>query len=262
MQEMFTEKKTENKIKEKRYLEVCVDSTESALAALNGGADRLELCANLVIGGTTPSPFLFDEIKNLRPDAKIHVLIRPRFGDFLYSEHERAIMRKEIRMFQKMGAAAVVTGCLKADGSLDVEEMKRLREEASACKMTLHRAFDVCRDAFEALEQVKSLGIETILTSGQRSNCMEGKELLQRLCEQAEGKVEILAGGGVDAAVIRRLLTETAVRSFHMSGKIVLESGMQFRREGVPMGIPGLSEFEIYRSSEEKIRQARQVLGD
>lgn len=247
----------------KQYtLEVCTDSVESAICALDGGADRLELCANLIIGGTTPSPALFEKIKELRPDSRIHVLIRPRFGDFLYTDYEFDTIRREVELFGRMGADAVVVGCLKADGTLDVEKMKILREAAGETHMTLHRAFDVCRDPFGALEEVKKLGIQTILTSGQKKNCLEGRDLIQKLTEQAERKVEILAGSGVDADVIRKLLDTTDVTSFHMSGKCVLESGMTYRKEGVPMGIEGFSEFQIFRTDEAKVRAARKVLDE
>lgn len=243
-------------------LEVCVDSAESAFHAWRGGADRLELCGNLIIGGTTPSPCLFEEIKQVCPDSRIHALIRPRFGDFLYTDHEFSIIKKEVEMFCRMGADGVVVGCLKPDGNLDVEKMKILREAAGDKSMTLHRAFDVCKDPFEALELSKQIGIQTILTSGQKKNAIEGLELIEELVRQADGKVEILAGSGVNAEVIRTMAASSSVRSFHMSGKVVLESRMEYRREGVPMGIEGFSEFEIFRTSEEKVRAARQVLDE
>lgn len=249
--------------KHKKYtLEVCTDSVESALCALDGGADRLELCANLIIGGTTPSPVLFETIRELRPDSRIHVLIRPRFGDFLYTDYEIETIQREVEMFCRMGADAVVVGCLRADGNLDVERMKILREAAGNTNMTLHRAFDVCRDPFTALEEVKKLGIQTVLTSGQKKTCLKGREVIQKLIEQADGKVEILAGSGVDAGVIRKMLDTTDAVSFHMSGKCVLESGMRYRKEGVPMGIEGFSEFQIFRTDEAKVKEARRVLDE
>mgnify|MGYP002745148851 CR=1 FL=1 len=148
-------------------LEACVDSVESAMAAVEGGADRLELCGNLIIGGTTPGPWLFDEIRK-RSDIRIHALIRPRFGDFCYTRHEIDILCEDIRTFRKLGADAAVIGALKPDGTLDVEAMKRMIDAAGDMGITLHRAFDVCRDPFEALETAKELGVNTILTSGQR----------------------------------------------------------------------------------------------
>ena len=143
-------------------LEVCADSVESVLAAEKGGADRIELCGNVVIGGTTPSESLFREIRRYS-DIKIHALIRPRFGDFCYTEYEFDIIRSEVRRFRELGAQGVVIGMLRPDGSLDVEHLAQLMEEANGMSVTLHRAFDVCRDPMEALEQVISLGFNTIL---------------------------------------------------------------------------------------------------
>lgn len=240
-------------------LEACVDSAESALAAWKGGADRLELCGNLIIGGTTPSPCLFEEIRGVS-DIQIHVLIRPRFGDFCYTDHEYQVMLREVRLFKKLGADGVVIGILRPDGTLDVERMKLLVDEAGEMSVTLHRAFDVCRDPYEALEQAKELGIDTILTSGQKNHCLEGRELLKELVRREEGRITIQAGGGVDAEIIRKLQPNTGLHAFHMSGKRIVESSMEYRREGVSMGLPSLSEFEIFRTEQEKIREARQVL--
>ena len=147
-------------------LETCVDSVESAMAAVQGGASRLELCSNLIIGGTTPGPWLFDEIRK-RSDIRIHALIRPRFGDFCYTDAEFAMIKSAVQDFRKMGAEGVVIGILKPDGTLHMEQMKELMEAAGDMSVTLHRAFDVCVDPIETMEQAISLGINTILTSGQ-----------------------------------------------------------------------------------------------
>lgn len=243
-----------------RYLlEVCVDSAESAVEAAKGGADRLELCGNLVIGGTTPEQALYEKVREL-VDTKVHVLIRPRYGDFLYTEHEFDIIARSVALCREWGADGVVVGCLLPDGTLDLDRMKRLREAAGPMSMTLHRAFDMCREPYEALEQAAELGIQTILTSGQRSCCMEGRELIAGLVRAAGGRVDILAGGGVDADVIRQMIPATKAASYHMSGKVVLDSGMAYRKQEVSMGIPGLGEYEIFRTAQEKVRAARQVL--
>lgn len=244
----------------KKYLlEVCVDSVESAIAAEKGGADRLELCGDLVVGGTTPSSQLFQEVRR-NCGLRIHALIRPRFGDFCYTSHEFAIIRDQVRMFREMGAEGVVIGILKPDGTLNMEQMKELMEAAGDMSVTMHRAFDVCRDPFEALEQAKELGIDTILTSGQQNTCREGKELLAELVRRAEGKVDILVGSGVDAGMIRELYPEVKATSWHMSGKVTIPSAMEYRREGVNMGLPFLSEFEIVRTDEGRIRAAVETL--
>lgn len=245
-----------------RYiLEACVDSVESALAAERGGADRLELCGNLVIGGTTPSPCLFEEIRNIS-DICTHVLIRPRFGDFCYMDYEFSVMVREVRSFRKLGADGVVIGILNPDGTLDVKRMRQLMEEAQDMSVTLHRAFDVCANPFEAMEQAKELGIHTILTSGQKNHCREGKTLLKELVEREDGQITIQVGSGVDAEVIRQIQPYTGAHAFHMSGKKTVDSRMIYRKEGVSMGLPSLSEFEIFRTEEEKIRQARLVLNN
>lgn len=240
-------------------LEACVDSVESALAAQDGGATRLELCSNLIIGGTTPSPCLFEEIRELSGICT-HILVRPRFGDFCYTDYEFRIIRREVRNFRKLGADGVVIGILRPDGMLDMERMKILMEEAEDMSVTLHRAFDVCVDPFETLEQAKELGINTILTSGQKNHCLDGRDTLKKLVECEEGRITIQVGSGVDAETIRQIQPYTKAHAFHMSGKQNLESAMVYRKEGVSMGIPSISEFEIIRTEQEKIRQAVRVL--
>lgn len=240
-------------------LECCVDSAESAAAAKEGGATRLELCSALVIGGLSPSVALFEKIRR-ELDIRIHTLLRPRFGDFCYTQKEHEIIRSEIRMFREAGADGVVIGSLKPDGSLDMEQMQELMEEAQGMSVTLHRAFDMCRDPFETLEQAKELGIDTILTSGQKNVCTDGAGLLAQLVRQADGKVDILLGAGIDASVIRDLYQKTGATSYHMSGKRIVESRMCYRRQEVSMGVADMSEYEIWRTDAEKVRAARTVL--
>lgn len=244
---------------ENYILECCVDSVESALNAEKGGASRLELCAGLPVGGTTPSLSLFHRIRK-ESDIRIHVLIRPRFGDFCYSEYEMDVMKEEIRMFHEAKAQAVVIGVLDADGNLDIPSMEKLIQEAGGMDVTLHRAFDVCRDPYKTMEEAVKLGINTILTSGQRQSAWEGRDVIRRLICQSEGRIDIMAGGGVNADVIEKLYPVTGGSSYHMSGKIVSDSAMRYRKEGVSMGFPFMSEYEIWRTSEEKVREALQAL--
>lgn len=250
-----------NNVSIRKILEVCVDSVESAMAAERGGATRLELCSNLLIGGTTPGLPLFGTVRK-HTKTEINVLIRPRFGDFLYTEYEFEIITKEVEQFRMAGADGVVVGCLQADGSLDVERMKKLRECAGTMNMTLHRAFDLCKHPMEVLEQAERIGINTILTSGQKNNCYEGRGLIKELLEHSGGKTEILIGGGVTAEVIAKIRQEMPATCFHMSGKQVLQSGMTFRKEGVTMGIAGVSEYELWRTSEQAVRSAKKALFD
>ncbi len=240
-------------------LEVCVDSVESALAAVRGGADRLEVCSNLIIGGTTPGVSQFGQIRRAC-DVALHVLLRPRYGDFLYTDREFQMVLEDGRRFLEMGADGIVAGCLLPDGALDLARMEELRKAAGEKHLTLHRAFDMCREPLKTLEEAVDLGVDTILTSGQRKTCMEGKALLERLLHQAGKRVEILVGGGVNAEVIACLAGEIGARSFHMSGKRVLESKMVYRKEAVSMGIPGMGEYAILRTDEEEIRRASDAL--
>lgn len=263
-----------------KILEVCVDSVSSAIAAQNGGASRIELCSNLIIGGTTPSIALFEEVKK-NITIPVHVLIRPRFGDFCYDKWEYAIIKREVVMFRDAGAASVVIGCLTTDGMLDEERMAELVLLAKPMKVTLHRAFDVCCDPFETLALCYKLGINTILTSGQESSSLKGMNLIEKLCNKSkelskkqsylrkfndngerieEKEVEIMAGAGINASVIQIFLDKTEITSFHMSGKEAVESNMTYRKDGVPMGLPGFSEFEIWRTSEDEVRKAVNVL--
>lgn len=245
--------------KKEYLLEACVDSVESALAAVRGGADRLEVCANLVIGGTTPGVSQFRQIRELC-DIPLHVLIRPRCGDFLYTDAEFRMMCEDTEMFRELGADGIVAGCLKPDGNLDMERMKALRETSGTMHLTLSRAFDLSRDPFLSLEHAVDAGADTILTSGQRDNCLAGVELLGRLIERAAGRIGILVGGGVNEKTVISLMEAIPAGSFHMSGKTVLDSEMVYRRPGVSMGLPGFSEYEIFRTDEQQIRLVKKVL--
>lgn len=242
-----------------RVLEVCVDSVESAEIAARGGATRLELCANLVIGGTSPDEDLYRMVRE-RVDIPVRVLLRPRFGDFLYSDAEYELLRRQVRRFAALGADGVVIGLLRPDGTLDEARMAELISLAGGCGVTLHRAFDVCRDPFEALEAARRLGVDTILTSGQQASCTEGAPLLAQLVAAAGGRPQILVGAGVSAAVIRDLQPQTHADAFHLSAKRTLDSGMAFRRAGVPMGLPGMDEFTVWQCDEAAVRQARAAL--
>lgn len=239
-------------------LEACVDSFASAMEAIKGGATRLELCTGLVIGGLTPDAALLRQIKQ-RTDIPIRCLIRPRFGDFLYTEEEVELMELQIHALIDSGAEGVVIGCLTAEGDLDEAKMCRLIAAAQGHRITMHRAFDVCRDGLQTARQAAELGVDTILTSGQAANCWLGREFLGRLLEQ-ELPLAVMAGGGVNPRVMEELLALYPLRAFHMSGKVTLNSGMVFRREGVPMGLPGLDEYSIWQTDAGNIRQAAAVL--
>lgn len=248
-------------------LEVCVDSTASALAAKHGGADRLELCADLIVGGTTPSLALLRQVK-AETGLPVRALLRPRFGDFCYDAYELAQMAESAAELVAAGADGIVAGVLTPEGDLDVDALRPIYAAARAAAeqahrpvdCTLHRAFDVCRDPFAALSAAKALGLATILTSGQAASAPQGAALLAQLVKAAGDEIEILVGAGVSASNIPALAAQTGARAFHLSGKQVLKSRMTFRREGVPMGLPGFSEFEVWQTSEANIRATRHAL--
>ena len=239
----------------KYCLEVCVDSVRSAIAAEEGGADRIELCKSLVTGGISPGVTLLKQVKQYT-GLPVRVLLRPRFGDFCYDSYELEEMKEDIVRYREAGADGIVTGLLTPEGNLDLPAMQDLLVAAEGMDVALHRAFDMCRDPFETLEQAVSLGCKTILTSGQKASAWEGRELLKKLVQQADGRIEILAGAGISPENIEKLALEIRGSAYHMSGKTTEESRMKFRRNEVSMGLPGLSEYEIQHTDAGKIRQA------
>ncbi len=246
-------------------IEGCVDSYVSAAAAVRGGADRLELCADLAVGGTTPSPALFELIRR-DFEVKINVLIRPRFGDFLYDPWELEQMAREIARFRDMGANGVVIGVLTPEGELDRARMERLMDRAGGMEVTLHRAFDMTRDPYAALEAAVALGCRTILTSGQAPSAWEGTTLLGELCRRAAGRIDIMAGSGVKRDNIRDIYEKTGIRSYHTTGRAgAVDSGMVYRKDTVSMGLPSLSEYQLWRTDEAEFRACARIvhaLGD
>ena len=244
----------------KPLIEACVDSYASAMAAARGGADRLELCANLAIGGTTPSLSLFRQVRRDCP-VKANVLIRPRFGDFLYDQAELEEMAEEIDAFRELGANGVVIGVLTPEGALDQAAMARLMERAGDMEVTLHRAFDMTRDPFAALEAAVSLGCRTILTSGQERSAAAGKDLLRELRARAAGRIDIMAGSGVRKDNIQEIHDHTGIITFHTTGrKGPVDSGMVYRKSTVSMGLPSLSEYELWRTDEEEFSLCARIV--
>lgn len=245
-------------------LEICVDSLASARAAVAGGADRLELCSALAIGGLTPYGELLRQIRQ-ESNIAIRCLMRPRAGDFLYTPEEIRQMAAQIRSLRALGADGFVIGCLTPYGDLDDDAMKPLIEAAEGAGLTLHRCIDVSCDPFETYLQAAYLGIDTVLTSGGAGNCTAGRETISRLLQLRDtcDGPEVLVGAGVNAGVIKAFRKEfPQTRAFHMSGKTDIESGMIFRRDGVPMGIPGFDEWHIQQTSEEAVKAARATLDE
>jgi copper homeostasis protein len=241
-----------------KVLEICVDSLASARAAIAGGADRLELCSALLAGGLTPYEGLLRQIR-AESDIPVRCLMRPRPGDFLYTPEELELMQSQIRGLKAAGANGFVIGCLTADGDLDMAAMKPLVDACDGLGITLHRCIDVSRDIFQTYRDAQLLGIDTVLTSGGAASCSAGQENIAQLLQLRDmlHGPEILVGAGVNAAVIHRFREVCpGVRAFHMSGKTEIPSAMRFRREGVPMGLPGLDEWHIQQTDEAAVRNA------
>lgn len=245
----------------KPILEVCVDSLESARAAIRGGADRLELCSALAVGGLTPYAALLQQIR-AESDIPVRCLMRPRAGDFLYTPEEIQMMATQISALAELGADGFVIGCLTAEGNLDCKAMMPLLEAAQGKGLTLHRCIDVSREPEKTYLDAKDCGIDTVLTSGAKSNCSDGMETIGRLLQlQEQGGPRVLIGAGVNARVIKHFReVYPNANAFHASCKADVQSAMQFRREGVPMGLPGFDEWSIQRTSESAVAAAKEAL--
>ena len=230
-------------------LEVCVDSYASAMAAIAGGADRLELCSALSVGGLTPSAALLAQIRAVSK-IPIRCLMRPRGGDFLYTREEVAQMAMEMASLRSAGADGFVIGCLTPEGELDGAAMELLLNAAAGLGLTLHRCIDVSRDLTKTYRDAANLGFDTVLTSGGAGNCVAGIDTISQLL--------VLRDRENGPEVLREKLP--TARAFHMSGKTEIESRMRFRRENVPMGLPGLDEWHIQQTSEQAVREAKRVL--
>ena len=237
-----------------RIIEICAYSAQCCVEAEAGGAKRVELCANMAEGGTTPS---YGEIRaalSLTSAIAINVIIRPRGGDFLYSPTEIQSMLFDIEMARQLGAHGVVFGCLTKEGDLDVALMKRLKEAAGTLSVTCHRAFDVCRDPFTTMEQLIEMGFDRILTSGQQSNAVKGIPLIAELVRRASGRIIIMPGSGVRENNIAHIEKETNAIEFHASARRDINSRMAFRNENVPMRSPVVaSDFIIEQTDRNKV---------
>lgn len=242
---------------ERRRIEVCVDSVESALAAEAGGADRIELCAALGEGGLTPTAGLMETV---RAEVKLPIaaMIRPRAGDFCYSDHEFAVMRRDLALMKQLGADLIVLGLLAPDGSVDRERTARLVAEARPLPVTFHRAFDVAADARAALECLVELGIERVLTSGQEKSVLEGLELVTELIRWAGDRILVVPGGGITERNLPRILRECRAKEFHVSASATRDSRMTYRNTRVPMGrVLAASEFAVSQADSGRVRQFR-----
>ncbi|MFK8162822.1 MAG: copper homeostasis protein CutC [Lewinella sp.] len=235
--------------------EVCLQSVDGAIAAQRGGADRVELCAALVEGGITPS---LGTVKACRDaiDIEIMVMIRPRGGDFDYTEHELDVMAQDIQHLKGIGVTGVVFGILNHNGTVARPQVQRMVEEAGKdMTVCFHRAFDVCLNPFTALETLIELGVDRILTSGQAATVPEGIEVLKRLVDQSAGRIGILPGCGILPENVAEVIAQTGVTEFHATAFGTKNSRMQHQNPAVYMGIPGLPEYERQITSEDEVRR-------
>lgn len=238
-------------------VEIVVFNLESALKAQEGGADRIELCDNPAEGGTTPSSGIIELVRqNLSID--VYVMVRPRGGDFLYSNYEFHAMRRDIVQCQKASVDGLVFGILNADGTIDKKRCQELISRCRPLKVTCHRAFDMTRDPFEALEDCIEAGFDRILTSGQQPTAIQGAALLAELVKKAGNRIEIMAGSGVNEETVTEIVQISGVREIHFSASAYRESGMHYRNQKISgMGQHAGGEYAVRTADPGRIRATR-----
>lgn len=238
----------------RNILEVCAGDIESVKAASAGGAQRVELCSALADGGVTPSIAFIRSAVEV-PGVAVHVLIRPRGGDFLYSDDEVKMMVDDIVAARHAGVQGVVIGALTPSGNIDIESCRKMIAAAEGLNVTFHRAFDLCKEPMKALDEIIEMGCNRILTSGQAPTALEGVDLLKRLNEKAAGRLTILAGGGVTPDNAAEILSLSGTNEIHASARHTIRSGMKYRKEGIAMGTPGSDEYSSKVTSPEIVAE-------
>lgn len=240
-------------------VEVCAFSLESCVVAEQAGASRIELCGGLYEGGTTPSSGLISLVKK-QVNIDLFVMIRPRGGDFFYSQSEINVMKADIKVAKDLGANGIVLGILQKNGEVNFAQTKELIDIAYPLKVTFHRAIDVTPDPFEALETIIESGCERILTSGQRNKAIDGIETISKLVEKSKNTIEIMAGSGVNAENAHFFL-QKGVNAVHLTGKKIVQSKMEYRKENVSMSdIEGISEFDLVLADFQKINDVVKIV--
>lgn len=241
-------------------LEICSDSVESALIAQEAGADRIELCTSLIEGGITPS---YATILAAKEELRIplHVLIRPRNGDFLYSNQEYEIMKKEVDFCRQSGVDGVVFGILMSDGSVDYERTISLVDRSWPMSVTFHRAFDLCREPEKGLEDIIGCGAHRVLTSGQKNTAAEGTDLIGRLVGISAGRIIVMPGSGLNDSNIKDVAEKTGAAEFHLSARKEINGMMHYMKKGISMsGNPSMPEYSRKIADADKINKIRQIL--
>jgi copper homeostasis protein len=241
-------------------LEICVDTVESAINAQNAGADRIELCNDLMEGGTTPGLGTITSARN-NLTIGLNVIIRPRGGDFLYTDLEYDIMRRDIDICGENGVDGIVLGILRSDGTIDLERTAKLIEFARPMTATFHRAFDMCSDPNQGLEDVIATGAVRLLTSGQKNRVQDGIEMIRRLVKHAGKKIIVMPGGGISDSNIASIAGATSAAEFHLTARKIIDSEMAFRKQNIYMGgSPDIPEFSRKVSDPEMIKRIISIL--
>lgn len=239
-------------------LEICVDSVESAIAAAQGSAERVELCSALSEGGITPSSGLIAAVRKAI-SIEMFIIIRPRGGDFVYTDHEFEVMRDDIRKAKELGVDGIVLGLLTEAGTVDTVRTRKLVEEAHPLPVTFHRAFDATLDLDRALEDVIACGADRVLTSGGESSAARGMEKIAKLCRAAQGRIKIMAGGGIRQSNVRNLVLHTGVCEVHSSLGVKVASPTRQHGHRGNLG-SSTEEFSRYFVSEQDVRSFKTAL--
>jgi copper homeostasis protein len=242
-------------------IEVCVDSISSALAAERGGAQRLELCSDLLEGGITPSLGLLEAVRS-RISIALHAIVRPRPGDFCYSEEEFEVMRRDIELAKRAGANGVVFGILDPAGRVDVARTRELVELARPLSVTFHRAFDVSAELYRSLEEVCQTGADRLLTSGGEADAVQGTETISKLVKLSQNRVTIMAGGGITAANAALIIERTSVGEIHVGLGTPIKSSMLSQKARVLLNKTRNPEYDRTEVLEENVRKLRRVAAD
>jgi len=235
-------------------IEICVDSTESALAAERGGAHRVELCGDLLEGGITPSAGLIETVRQ-KVGISLHVIIRPRGGDFCYTSDEFESMKRDVSTAKQLGADGVVFGILKENGHVDTARTRCLVEMARPLNATFHRAFDMSADPKQALEDVIHAGIHRVLTSGGEQNAEDGMPAIASLVSAAKDRIAIMVGGGIRETNVRRIMVETGAREVHANVGHSVPSPMMYRNNKISLGAVKGSEYQRVVVLQDKVRR-------
>jgi len=241
-------------------VEACVDAIDAALEAERGGASRIELCGELLQGGVTPSAGLIAAVWD-KIDIPLFVLVRPRTGDFLYTDDELDVMRRDIEQAKSLGVDGVAIGALTADGDVDVERMRSLIELARPMSITFHRAFDFTRDRDAALEALLALGVDRVLTSGGAATAAEGAHAIATLVRTVGDRITVMAGGSITPENVGELVAATGVNEVHVRGAGRVASAMRHRRDALSLSKAGAGEYERSATRAEEIRRVVEGVG-